>query len=113
MDEEAFFHLLAAVHARHLIPDLALAGGCAMNSVANGKIYHNTPFKRAYIQSAAGDAGGAIGAAFSVWHGMDGSEARFVIDHAFWGPELDRAPITEVVWRRQYQEVQPCRIQGL
>ena len=68
MYEEAFFHLLNTLHARHGIDDLCLSGGCAMNSVANGKVYRKTPFKRVYIQSAAGDAGGAIGAAFMVWH---------------------------------------------
>ena len=93
MYEEAFFHLLTALHRRYRIDTLALAGGCAMNSVANGKIMSNTPFKRLYIQSAAGDAGGAIGAAFQVWHtlkagsGESGNgKRRFLMDHAYWGP---------------------------
>jgi len=68
MYEEAFFHLLNTLHDRHGLDDLCLSGGCAMNSVANGKVYRKSPFKRVYIQSAAGDAGGAIGAAFTVWH---------------------------------------------
>jgi len=68
MYEEAFFHLLNTLHDRHGLDDLCLSGGCAMNSVANGKVYRKSPFKRVYIQSAAGDAGGAIGAAFVVWH---------------------------------------------
>ena len=55
----------------------ALAGGCAMNSVANGKVYARSPFQRLYVQSAAGDAGGAIGAAIVVWQRMrDGAAAR-------------------------------------
>jgi carbamoyltransferase len=66
MYEEAFFHLLNRLHDRHAMDTLALAGGCAMNSVANGRIYRQTPFRKVYIQSAAGDAGGAIGAAFAV-----------------------------------------------
>ena len=45
--------------------DLALSGGCAMNSVANGKVRRETAFRRVYVQAAAGDAGGAIGAAFA------------------------------------------------
>jgi len=56
-----------------------------MNSVANGKVARNTPFKRVYVQSAAGDAGGAIGAAFEVFH-RTGGERGFVMDHAYWGP---------------------------
>jgi carbamoyltransferase len=88
MYEEAFFHLLNSIHRRHGVGALALAGGCAMNSVANGKVYRNTPFTKVYIQSAAGDAGGAIGAAFQVWHtlGEAGSERGFNMDHAYWGP---------------------------
>ena len=52
--------------------DVALAGGCAMNSVANGKVRRMTPFRRVYVQSAAGDAGGAIGAAYALWHKLGG-----------------------------------------
>ncbi|MBU3564457.1 carbamoyltransferase C-terminal domain-containing protein [Polynucleobacter sp. MWH-HuK1] len=87
MYEEAFFHLLKKLYAKHGVDNLALAGGCAMNSVANGKIYRNTPFKKVYIQSAAGDAGGAIGAAFNIWH-KQGGNRRFVMDHAYWGPSF-------------------------
>ncbi len=61
--EEAFFALLRALHSRYPCDSLALSGGCAMNSVANGKVYLQTPFKRMYLPAAAGDAGGAIGAA--------------------------------------------------
>src|SRR5205814_8480784 len=63
MYEEAFFALLEALHARYPSPNLALSGGCAMNSVANGKVYLRTPFKKMYLPAAAGDAGGAIGGA--------------------------------------------------
>ena len=61
--EKAFFALLHALHKQHPCDNLALAGGCAMNSVANGKVYRRTPFKKMYLPAAAGDAGGAIGAA--------------------------------------------------
>ncbi|MBP6733250.1 MAG: carbamoyltransferase C-terminal domain-containing protein [Dokdonella sp.] len=67
MYEEAFFHLLNTLHAKHKLDAVTVAGGCGMNSVANGKIALKTPFKQVYVQSAAGDAGGAIGAAYSVW----------------------------------------------
>src|SRR4029077_1773407 len=61
--EKAFFALLQAVHKQHPSDNLALAGGCAMNAVANGKVYRRTPFKKMYLPAATGDAGGAIGAA--------------------------------------------------
>jgi carbamoyltransferase len=74
MYEEAFFHLLNTLHARHGLDAVAVAGGCGMNSVANGKIMLKTPFRKVYVQSAAGDAGGAIGAAYSVWFGLPESK---------------------------------------
>src|SRR2546423_6281675 len=61
--EEAFFALLLALHRRYPVPNLALSGGCSMNSVANGKVYLRTPFRKMYLPAAGGDAGGAIGAA--------------------------------------------------
>ncbi len=87
MYEEAFFNMLNALHARHRVPTLSLAGGCAANSVANGKVRRMTPFQRVYVQSSAGDGGGAIGAAFSAWHKRGGVRA-FVMDHANWGPHF-------------------------
>jgi carbamoyltransferase len=96
MYEEAFFHLLNAVHRRYDLDALALAGGCAMNSVANGKIYTRTPFKKLYVQSAAGDAGGAIGAAMYVWSKLSGSRPS-PMEHAYWGPAYDNGAVETVV----------------
>jgi carbamoyltransferase len=88
MYEEAFFHLIGELQRRSGLTDIALACGCAMNSVANGKVRRMTPFRRVYVQSAAGDAGGAIGAAFAVWH-QRGGRRSFVMDHAYWGPHFE------------------------
>ena len=93
MYEEAFFHLLNRLHERYQLDALALAGGCAMNSVANGKVYRASPFKRLYVQSAAGDAGGAIGAAFRSLASVGAAEKRPRMihasgDHAYWGPDF-------------------------
>ena len=68
MYEEAFFHLLHALHRQHPVEALCIAGGCGANSVANGKVSTSTPFRQVYVQAAAGDAGGALGAALEVWH---------------------------------------------
>ena len=92
MYEEAFFHLLNRLHRKHGVDALAIAGGCGMNSVANGKVYRNTPFKRLYVQSAAGDAGGAIGAAFVASAGR-----TFAMDHAYWGPQFTDADIAKLL----------------
>jgi carbamoyltransferase len=96
MYEEAFFNVLNVLYERHKLPNIALAGGCAMNSVANGKVRRMTPFKNVYVQSAAGDAGGAIGAAFAVWHKLGGKRS-FVMDHAYWGPQFGADGIAAVL----------------
>jgi carbamoyltransferase len=96
MYEEAFFHVLGILQKRTGMTDLALAGGCAMNSVANGKVRRATPFRRVYVQAAAGDAGGAIGSAFAVWHQL-GGKRRFVMDHAYWGPAFASTEIAQLL----------------
>ena len=98
MYEEAFFNLLNALAKRYKSRNLTLAGGCAMNSVANGKVYERTPFERLYVQSAPGDAGGAIGAALLASAGAGGPPgSRFVMRHAYWGPGYDEPYISTVV----------------
>jgi carbamoyltransferase len=96
MYEEAFFHLLNALHGRHKLDAVAISGGCGMNSVANGKVTLRTPFKQVYVQSAAGDAGGAVGAAYTVWHAL-GGERGPPHDHAYWGPQFGDAPIAQLL----------------
>jgi carbamoyltransferase len=100
MYEEAFFHLIGVLQKRYGLTNLALAGGCAMNSVANGKVRRTTPFRRVYVQSAAGDAGGAIGAAFVVWHKLGGARS-FIMDHAYWGPQFGSSEIKALIAARE------------
>jgi carbamoyltransferase len=97
--EEAFFHLLNALQRRYGHSALALAGGCAYNSVANGKIRDRTRYKQCYLQSAAGDAGGAIGAAYAVWH-RSGPRSE-PMTHAYWGPSSSDAEIGVLLADRQ------------
>jgi len=94
--EEAFFHLLTTLQRGSGLTDIALAGGCAMNSVANGKIRRETRFRRVYVQAAAGDAGGAIGAAYAVWF-RSGGRRSFVMDHSYWGPSFQRTHIVSLL----------------
>jgi carbamoyltransferase len=96
MYEEAFFHLLNSLHKEYGGDALAVAGGCGMNSVANGRIRQKTPYKKTYIQAAAGDAGGALGAAYTVWHRF-GNETRVPMKHALWGPEFSTAQFSELL----------------
>jgi carbamoyltransferase len=67
-----------------------------MNSVANGKIRRVTNFKRLYVQAAAGDAGGAIGAAFAVWH-RQGGRRSCLMQHAYWGPAATDKEIEDLL----------------
>lgn len=90
MYEEAFFALVNSLHHRYGGENLTLSGGCAMNSVANGKVLRQTPFKQLYIQSAAGDAGGAIGAALVTARQL-GDTQRFHMAHAYYGPQYSEA----------------------
>ncbi len=99
MYEEAFFHLLNALHERHGGDALCISGGCGMNSVANGKVTLRTPFKRVYVQAAAGDAGGALGAAYAVWHELGGARGP-VMDHAYLGPGCDDATVATLLQER-------------
>jgi len=66
--EEVVLRLSRTVHKELAVDYLCLAGGVALNCVANGRILRENLFKAIWIQPAAGDAGGALGAAFSVWH---------------------------------------------
>jgi carbamoyltransferase len=86
--EDAAFHVLNGLHRATGMPRLCLAGGCAMNSVANGKIRERTPFEEVYIQPASGDNGTALGAAFFVWHQVLRQPRRFVMRHGYWGPSF-------------------------
>jgi carbamoyltransferase len=113
MYEEAFFHLIGALQKRYGLTDLALAGGCAMNSVANGKVRRMTPFQRVYVQSAAGDAGGAIGAAFALWHQVGGARS-FVMDHAYWGPQFSSGDIQALMAAQQSEiDAAGCSVENV
>jgi len=86
--EEAYLHLIETLWERTHLPNLCLAGGVALNAVANGRILPETPFRELYIQPAAGDSGTAVGAAFYVWNQELGRPRGFVMDHAYTGPEF-------------------------
>ena len=97
---------------------LCMAGGVALNSVANGKILRQTPFEEIYIQPAAGDGGGAIGAALYAYHMVLGQPRRFIMEHAYWGEEhradaidkfLKEENIPYRPIRRRRKTAHPCR----
>jgi carbamoyltransferase len=95
--EEIFFHVLQDLWQRTRLPGLALAGGCALNSVANGKILEKTPFREVFIQPAAADDGTAIGAAFHVEHAILRQPRRYVMETAYTGPAYDDRAIEAAI----------------
>ncbi len=98
--EECAFHVLNGLYERTRNPRLCLAGGCAMNSVANGKVRENTPFTDVYIQPASSDNGTALGAAYYVWNQVLGGKRGFVMEHGYWGPAHDEADVLPTVETR-------------
>jgi carbamoyltransferase len=87
--EETLFHLLDWLHRETGSRNLCMAGGCALNSLANGKIAARTPFERSFFQPAAHDGGGALGSALYVYHHQMGKPRRSAMRHAYWGPGFD------------------------
>ena len=83
--EEIIMHLLNRLHAKTRSENVCMTGGVAMNSVANGKITSQTPFKNVYIPAGAADNGTSFGAAFYVWNHLLKKPRTFVQDHAYWG----------------------------
>ncbi len=99
MTEEVMLKIVA--HAKHVAPskNLCLAGGVALNCVANGKILKTGLFEHIFIQPAAGDAGGALGAAYAVWHNVLRGERSPKMEHPYLGTEYTtdevKAELTE------------------
>ena len=95
--EEAAFHVLRGAHQKIGVEMLCLSGGCAMNSVANGKIRRHSPFSRVYILPAAGDNGTALGAALDAWHATGARATGPQMQHSYWGTEYDADAIARVI----------------
>jgi carbamoyltransferase len=74
--EEVMLRMTRSLARDHGLENLCLAGGVALNCVANGKILRDGAFKNIWVQPAAGDAGGAVGAALAVWHQFLGQERK-------------------------------------
>jgi carbamoyltransferase len=95
--EEAAFHVLRAAYDKTRLTRLCLAGGCAMNSVANGKVCEQTPFREVYIQPASADNGTALGAAFYADAQLARRRTPFVMTHSYWGPEFPDQAIVSAI----------------
>lgn len=102
--EEVAFHTLNHLHDETGLTDLGLAGGVAYNSVMNGKILQRTPFRRVFVQPAAGDSGTAVGVCYQIWNQVAQAvslrsraddEASQINNLRYPGPEFSDAQIKE------------------
>jgi carbamoyltransferase len=102
--EEAMLRLAVSLHRDTGLENLCLAGGVALNCVGNGRILRDAPFKRLWIQPAAGDAGGAVGAALAAWHQYEGRPRIATgtsdgMSGAYLGPSYTNAEIEDFLAR--------------
>jgi carbamoyltransferase len=95
--EKAFFSLLNNLHKKTAMDAVCIAGGCAQNSLANGKIKSNTKFKKIYVPPAGADSGGAIGAALYYWYNVLNNQRVPVQGSAYTGPSFNEAEIKAVI----------------
>jgi carbamoyltransferase len=94
--DEIVLRLTRSLAAEYGIPNLCLAGGVALNCVTNGKILRDGAFENVWIQPAAGDAGGAVGAALAAWHlefGNPRSASGDAMQGSYLGPEYSQGDI--------------------
>jgi len=122
--EEIMLRMTRHVHRETAEENLVLAGGVALNCVGNGRLLKEGPFRKIWIQPAAGDAGGALGAALYVWHAYLGNErhpagTRDIQKGSFLGPSFEERTVQEFLDREQipytrYDERELCaKVAGL
>ena len=95
--EEIILHLLNRLHEKTGSINVCMTGGVAMNSVANGKITRQTPFRHVYIPAGAADNGTSFGAAYYVWNRLLQKPRGFVQDHAYFGTNVDSDECAEAI----------------
>jgi carbamoyltransferase len=116
--ETVMLRMAADLHERTGLADLCLAGGVALNCVANGRLLRESPFRKIWVQPAAGDAGGALGAALFAWHQVldhgrtpesPDSQGGSLLGPSYPGTEIERALLGKgAVYRRWTDEVALC-----
>jgi carbamoyltransferase len=105
--EEAALHCLQRLHRLVPTDQFVMAGGCALNGVANARILRETAFATPYLQAAASDDGTSLGAALWAWHNVAGGTERYHMKHAFWGPSYEGDRIRKAA--ESVRKEIPCR----
>ena len=101
--ENTLFTLLTSLYQKYKIKNLTLSGGCAMNSVANGKILKKTPFEKVYISPNPGDAGGSIGSALFFLL-EKGQKIENNINYAYLGSNYSDEDIEQVISQKDLKK---------
>ncbi|TFH36255.1 MAG: hypothetical protein E4G99_05390 [Anaerolineales bacterium] len=101
--EETVLKMARYAHERTGSANLCMAGGVALNSVANGRLARETPFKNIFIQPAAGDSGGALGAALYAYHVLLGQPRNFTLEHAYWGQAYTSEQVQAAIKARGFR----------
>ena len=97
--EELLLNIANHLHSATGLKRLCIAGGVGLNSVANTRILKETPFEQLFVQPAAGDGGGALGAALWAYNSLLGKPRRFTMRHAYWGRSNSDAEIGDFLRR--------------
>jgi len=95
--EEIFFHIAKYLKEKTNCENLSLAGGCGLNSVANGLLLKYGIFKEIFVQPAANDAGCSLGAAFYLYNHILNNKRKFIFTHSYWGPEFNNSDYEEAI----------------
>ncbi len=93
--EDLLVNMARALHQDSGQKNLCIAGGVGLNSVANTRILKETGFERIFVQPAAGDGGGALGAALWAYNTLLGKPRTFRMDHAYWGKEYGPGEVSQ------------------
>ena len=104
--EEVVVKIANELYRKTALKKLCMAGGVALNCVANYKVLEETPFDEIYIQPAAGDSGAALGAALYAWHCLLNKKREFVLTHSYWGKSYNDQEIKSTLEREgiKYRE---------
>jgi carbamoyltransferase len=105
------FRILNELHNRTGSTNLCMAGGVAYNSVANGLIKKNTPFRELFIQPASGDSGTALGVAYYIWNTLLGNRRNYVMQDVHLGPEYSEEDFEQALRSfgadyRRYEDIE-------
>ncbi|HSX19016.1 MAG TPA: carbamoyltransferase [Candidatus Saccharimonadales bacterium] len=105
--EEQLLKIAEFVHKKTKMDSLCIAGGVGLNSVANGRLLREGPFKKIFVQPAAGDDGGSLGAAFYAYHAILGKKRKYVQDNCYFGQSFSDAEIEKFlkVKKIKYQKL--------